>query len=231
MEVWRTVQTPDFINNSLLDSIVEQLRTPLLTIKLMVEAGDTSQLGLITSSSIQLLDDIAYVRELTKGNPSLDLSPINIAVLSDDIAHALTPFASARNVAIQPVSLCNRPVLAHRYTLLRAYENMVKGILSMSRGEKASTVVLSTSNQNGGVRFGVYSSEVNLSARDLSQMRKLFGASRRPASLVTTSPVTELYIADKLLSILGLRLRTAISARQHGFATSLTPSSQLTFLR
>lgn len=224
------MQTPDFINDSLLDSIVEQLRSPLLTIKLMVEAGDISQLGFITSSSIQLLDDIAYVRELIKANTRLDLSPINIAALSDDIAHSLSPLARAKNIIIQPVSLCGRPVLTHRYTLLRAYENMVKGILSMSRGEEASTVVLSTSNQRGEVRFGAYSSEVSLSSRDLHQMRKLFGASRRPASLVSTSPVTELYIADKLLSALGLKLRTAISSRQHGFATSLTPSSQLTFL-
>lgn len=224
-------ETPDFINDSLLDSIVEQLRTPLLTIKLMVESGETAQLDSITSSSIQLLDDISYVRELIKGNAKLDLSPVNIAVLSDDIAHALSPLARAKNISIQTAHTSNRPVLAHRFTLLRAYENMVKGILSMSRGEEASTVVLSTSGLNNEVRFGAYSSEVNLNARDLNQMRKLFGASKRPMSLVSTSPVTELYIADKLLSMLGLRLRTSISSRQHGFATTLIPSSQLAFLQ
>lgn len=224
------VQTPDLINDSLLDSIVEQLRTPLLTIKLMVEAGDTSQLDSITSSSIQLLDDISYVRELIKENAKLDLSPVNIAVLSDDIAHSLSSLAQERNISIETRFTNNRPVLAHRFTLLRAYENMVKGILSMSRGEEASTVILSTSGLNSEVRFGAYSSEVSLTARDLNQMRKLFGASRRPMSLVSTSPVTELYIADKLLTMLGLRLRTAISSRQHGFATTLMPSSQLTLL-
>lgn len=224
------MQTPDFINDSLLDSIVEQLRSPLLTIKLMVEAGETSQLDTITTSSIQLLDDISYVRELMRSSSMLDLSPVNIAVLSDDIAHALTPLAQAKKISIHPKFIGNRPILAHRFTLLRAYENMVRGILSMSSGEKDSTVVLSTSNINSEVRFGVYSSDVNLTARDLGQMRKLFGTSRRPASLVSTSPVTELYIADKLLSILGLKLRTAISSRQHGFATTLMPSSQLTLL-
>lgn len=225
------MQTPDFINDSLLDSIVEQLRSPLLTIKLMVEAGETNQLDSITSSSIQLLDDISYVRELMRSSCRLDLSPVNIAVLSDDIAHALTPLARAKNICIEPRLTGNRPILAHRFTLLRAYENMVKGILSMSTGEKDSTVVLSTSSMKNEVRFGVYSSDVNLTARDLGQMRKLFGASRRPASLVSTSPVTELYIADKLLSILGLKLRTAISSRQHGFATLLSPSSQLELLK
>lgn len=230
MEGSITVQTPDFINDSLLDSIVEQLRTPLLTIKLMVEAGDTSQLDSITSSSIQLLDDISYVRELVRANSKLDLSPVNIAVLSDDIAHALSLLAKTKNIAIQSVFANNRPVLAHRFTLLRAYENMVKGILNMSRGEEASTVVLTTSSLNNEVRFGAYSSEVNLNARDLNQMRKLFGASKRPASLVSTSPVTELYIADKLLSMLGLKLRTAISSRQHGFASILIPSRQLELL-
>lgn len=224
------MQTPDFINESLLDSIVEQLRTPLLTIKLMVEAGETAELDSITSSSIQLLDDISYVRELTRGNTKLDLSPVNIAVLSDDIAHALSPLARSKNISIHAAHTSNRPVLAHRFTLLRAYENMVRGILSMSSGEGASTVVLSTSSLKSEVRFGAYSSEVSLIARDLTQMRKLFGASKRPASLISTSPVTELYIADKLLSMLGLRLRTAISSRQHGFATTLIPSTQLALL-
>lgn len=224
------MQTPDFINDSLLDSIVEQLRTPLLTIKLMVEAGETSQLDSITTSSLQLLDDIGYARQIIKSNQKLDLSPVNVAVLSDDIAHSLNSLAKAKNVEIQVAASSNRLVLAHRFTLLRAYENMVKSILSMSGGENPSTVELSTSSFSGEIRFGAYSSEVNLTARDLGQMRKLFGASRRPASLVSTSPVTELYIADKLLSILGLKLRTAISSRQHGFATTLIPSSQLTLL-
>ncbi len=224
------MQTPDFINDGLLDSIVEQLRSPLLTIKLMVEAGDISQLDLITSSSIQLLDDISYVRELSRNSSKLDLSPVNIGVLSDDIAHSLASLARAKNISIQSKFIGNRPILAHRFTLLRAYENMVKSILNMASGDRASSIILSTSSRSNEVRFGAYSSDVNLCARDLSQMRKLFGASRRPASLVSASPVTELYIADKLLSILGLRLRTAISAHQHGFATILTPSAQLNLL-
>lgn len=230
MEVARTVQTPDFINDSLLDSIVEQLRSPLLTIKLMVEAGEINQLSSIAQSSIQLLDDVNYVRELTRNRPSLDLSPVNIAALSDDIAHAVSPLAAAKNIAIQTSKISNRPVLSHRFTLLRAYENMVRSMLNISNGEKASTIVLSANNLNNQVRFGTYSSEVKLTAKDLNQMRRQFGVSRRPLSLVSTSPVTELFIADKLLAMLGLRLRTAISAHQHGFATQLDPSNQLNLI-
>jgi signal transduction histidine kinase len=226
----KTVNTPDFINDSLLDSIVEQLRSPLLTIQLMVEAGQTENLNIITRSSIQLLDDINYVRELARNRPSLDLAPVNVAALSEDVAHVLSPLAATKNIIIQTKAASSRPVLAHRFTLLRAYENMVRGILNASPGQNASTVLLTANNQSHSVRFGAYSSTANILASDLNQMRKIFGLSRRPLSGLTTSPATELYIADTLLSLLGLQMRTAISSRQHGFATILDPSSQLSLL-
>ena len=226
-----TGSAPDFINDSLLDSIVEQLRSPLLTIQLMLEAGQTDNLEVITKSSIQLLDDINYVRELSKNRPRLDLSPINIAALSDDIAHALFPVAAAKNITVRTAVSSNRPVLAHRQTLLRAYENIVRGLLNFSpAGQEKSMIVLSTSLHDQNVRFGAFSSSVNLLARDLSRMRKTFGISRRPLAVHSATPATELFIADRLLSLLGLQMRTAISSHQHGLAAILTPSNQLALL-
>ena len=225
-----TENVPDFINDGLLDSIVEQLRSPLLTIQLMLEAGQAEDLGIITRSSIQLLDDINYVRELSRNRPTFDLSPINVAVLSDDIAHALSPLAKTRNINIHTKVACSRPVLAHRHTLLRAYENLVRGILNATNDSEESTVILTTSKQNHMVRLGAFSSTANIVAKDLNQMRKIFGLSRRPLSSLSTSSATELYIADKLLSFLGLQMRTAISSRQHGFAATLNPSNQLSLL-
>lgn len=221
---------PSFVNDNLLDSVVEQLRSPLLTIQLMLEAGQTESVDVITRSSIQLLDDINYVRELIKTRPTLDLSPTNISVLSDDIAHALSPLAKTRNINIHTRVSCNRPVLAHRYTLLRAFENLVRGILNVTKSSDESTVTLMVSKQDQMVRMGAFSSTASIAAKDLNQMRKIFGLSRRPLSQQSTSSETELYIADTLLSLLGHQMRTAISSRQRGFCANLNSSSQLSLL-
>lgn len=215
--------------NGLLDSAIEQLKAPLLTIQLMAEAGLTEGIKDITSSTLRLLDDLQYIREVKQ--LQLEFSPINLSAMCDDIAHHLTPFAKLLNVEIEKRSVSTRPVLSHYNTLERAYENMTRAVLALSAVGQNRTVALSTSALGGSVRLGVYSSEVGVAASDLARMRQLFGNTRRPLAGSAASPLTELFIADTLLAALGGRMRTAISLHRRGFATVLVPSSQLCLVK
>lgn len=217
------------LNDSLLDSLIEQLRSPLLTIKLMVEAGHSEKVSSIASSSLQLIDDIQYLRELYIRHEQPELQPVNLSVMTEEMAHRLKKSGRFQNT-INIVSITSRPVLAHQNILSRALENMTLAVIDMSKSNVAE-LKLSSDMASKMLRLGVYSSESNINATDYGRMKKVFGSTKRPMSLQTKSSAIEMFIAEKLLALMNVKMRTAICCHQRGLATILCPSSQLALLR
>ncbi len=210
---------------SMFDQLVERLRQPLSKIRLMNEAGDVAAVDGLVSHSISLLDDLQYLQNIRRQQIELEFEPVNLAALTDDIAHRLFKTVSAKSLELETVTLKKRIVLSHRKTLERAYENMSRAVVDMSAYE--DRVVLSASLDRGAVRYGAYGAGLGLNAADFHRLQQLAEKSSRPLGTHTSSAALELIIARQMFDMLGSKMRTAISARSHGFASTLPLSTQL----
>lgn len=212
----------------MLETVIEQLRSPLMQIHLLSQNGEIkSDINLLTLSLIDLLDNMQIASSINRQQLEMPMEPINLLVIAEDTAHKLAASAAMHDINLQIRSARRQPVLANRDFLRRAYESMTSSIIDLSKNNEGTTITLRADEIDGATRFGVYASGVDFAAQDLRTLRKLFGHTARPMARVTTSPAAQLYIADRLLRSMGARLRTSIASHERGLATVLPLSRQL----
>ena len=212
----------------MLETFIEQLRSQLLQVHLLSQQESAVQdINSLTSGIINLLDNMQIAIDLDARQYKLELEPINLLALAEDTAHELYSSASMHGIELKVSTNRRQPVLANFDYLKRAYESMVSSIIDLSKNAEQTTITLRADEQDGATRLGAYSSVIDFSAEDFRSLKKLFGRTARPMARVSTTPVAQLYVADRLRNSRGARLRTSIAQRERGIATVLPVSRQL----
>lgn len=218
----------------LLRALAEQLKMPLLHIARSAELGGTHRkqtLGSIAYTAdmaMQLIDSYLLSMEL-QGQPSLQLEPVSISSVLQEVAHRLAPLAKQYDQDLE-ISLSGRygPVMGHRGSLEAAYTMLGYAMIeSQPVSDQRSTVTLGAHKSSAGLVAGVFGNQQGLTADMFRRARALYGRSRQPLSSLSSSAGAGIFVADSLLGAMSTSLRVAHHHKMSGFAATLSPSQQL----
>jgi len=218
----------------LLRALAEQLKMPLLHIARSAELGGRNRRQTLDSiaytadMAMQLIDSYLLSTEL-QGQPSLQLEPVSISSVLQEVAHRLAPLAKQYDQDLE-ISLSGRygPVMGHRDSLDAAYTMLGYAMIeSQPVGDQRSTVTLGAHKSSVGLVAGVFGNQEGLTADMFRRARALYGRSRQPLPSLSSSAGASIFVADSLLGAMSTSLRVAHHHKMSGFAATFSPSQQL----
>lgn len=217
----------------LLRAVAEQLKMPLLHIARQSEL-DSANSPLLQSISytadmaMRMIDSYLLSVQLS-GQPSLQLEPVSVSSVLQDVAHRLSPLAKQYDHDLD-ISLKGKygPVMANAQSLEAAYTMLGYAMLeAQSAGETRQRVLLGAHKTGQGIVAGVFGEQEGLSADMFRRARALYGRSRQALPSMTSSSGASVMIADSIFHTMAVPMRVAQHHKLTGFAATLLPSQQL----
>jgi hypothetical protein len=175
--------------------------------------------------AIQLID--SYLLGLqVQGQPVLELEPVSVASMLQDVAHRLTPYAKQYSLELE-VSLSGKygPVMANRSQLEAAYMALGHSLIEAQTGEQPR-IVLAAHKSANGIVAGVFS-DGNMTTDIFRRARALYGQARQAAPGLSAQSGAGIFIANSILESMQAPLRVAHHHKMSGLAATLLPSQQL----
>lgn len=237
----KTGSQPDHfeLQQRLLAALSDDLSLPLLQIKTTLESqgadwrSQAKQLASHAEVGLQLVD--AYRLALRANDAQLELEPIAIGSVLNDVAHELDPYARQYATRLE-VDVTGKlsPVLAHKPTLIAALQclgaSIIRAQAAQSRRKQYRVLLAAHRAPENLVATGVFSHTQGLTDQALRSARELVGKSRQPVSALPAGSASGVLIADVLCSTMWQPLRQAAHRQLHGLATTLPITNQLQFV-
>lgn len=231
---------------ALLAALSDDLALPLLQIKTVLEVAEgenfapasirdhAQAMTLSTEAGLQLID--AYRLALrASDNLNLDMEPVAIGAILEDVAHQLTPYASQYATDLE-VDIQGKltPVLAHQPSLMAALQclsaSMIRAQAAQDQRRRYQLLLGAHRTPENVIATGVFSSVQGLSDRTLRAARHLVGRARQPLPNVPAGAAGGVLIADMLCSAMWQPLRAAAHRNMGGLATGVPITKQLQFV-
>lgn len=233
----------------LLESIAEQLKSPLTVIARQAElslAGvqthrdDFCDIRQHAAVALSLIDNYLLGLQLTGEQTALALEPLSAASALNDAAQELTGFARQNGVRLA-VHIAGRyqPVVAHRRALRAALVSMGYELIAAQAAQNVPAepgagqsshhpcLTLVAHRTARGIVAGMYGDYEALSETHWRTALELSGRARQPFAALTSGSAAGLFVANTLLQAMTARLRVGRYNRQYGMAVTLQPSRQL----
>lgn len=211
-------------------SMIEELKLPLLHAQQQVAVEEQSAgvhfaaLREHLARGLWLIDAFALHAQ---SRQQVELVPVSISSVLYDASQYLNSYAKQYGCSLE-LSIEGRyvPVMADRRVLETAFVGVA---LSLIQATQASghQLTLAAHKQGDAIVAGVFSNQIRLTDKLLTQGRALFGKARQPLQQVTAQPAAGLFIADALLETIQGSLRASQHHNQRGVAVALIPSQQL----
>ena len=191
-------------------------------------------MGLVANDGLQLIDAYRLVLRSHEAE-SLQLEPVAIGALLQDVAHQLTPYAHQYDTALE-IDIQGRltPVLAHGPSLVAALQclsaSLIRAQAAQSRQKNYRLILAAHRAADNVITTGAFSNVQGLSDRTLRAARSLVGKARQPLPAVPAGAASGVLIADMLCSTMWQPLRAAAHNGMGGLATGVPVSKQLQFM-
>lgn len=206
-----------------------ELTTPLTVISHIASALHDGSLGKEEDQQawlayVQLSADrtLRLVQSLTTSyrlqeQLELELQPVNVAQVCDEVLHEITPFAAVQRQTLQ-ADFGSRAqlVVGNRELLHTILFNMIDNALRATPPD--TTVRLRQRRQAETVRIGVHDSGPALKPSDITRLTERLGSHLQPIGARSGSSGLGLYIAQQLATAMGGSIgvgRVAEGARLH----------------
>lgn len=225
----------DLPEERLLKALAEQLKVPLLQIAREAELGvlnqDTSALSDIeyaADMALRLIDGYLLSMQLHAA-PNLQLEPVSLSAVLDDVAHQLQHLARQYNCDLA-VSLSGKyePVMGHREALETAYLCLGYAFIeSIPPSDQRHSVTFAAHRSAYGLVAGVFGNQPNWSSEVYRRGRALYGHAKQSMPGLTAQNGAGIFVADSLLKSVASSLRMGRHHNLSGVAATLVPSKQL----
>lgn len=240
-------QKSDFSSEEALLAAAHELKTPLTIISHLVSTLRDDSIGLSQLQQECYLERIELTSErmmrLVEGLTQsyrfeqagevlhqLELEPLNLTQICEDVVHELTPLAShlGQNVQLR-LPLKNRLVVGHKELLQNIITNLVDNALK--HNPKDTDVILTMNSQDQLSRLNVRDNGPMIAAAEFKQLKQRLGKQVQTTAYRAGSSGLGLYIAGQLAKAMGGNLG-ATAHRQGGMTlyVDLLRSRQLSFL-
>lgn len=225
-------------NTGLLQSVAEQLKSPLTTIVRQSELGQLNEgldaAGLLTihthaAAALNIVDSYLLGLELTWAQQELPLEPVSVSSVFTEVAHELSRFAKQYDTQLElHVAGKYEPVMSHRRGLHAALLALGYALIESYPAEDGR-LRLAVHRTPHGIVAGLYGQYEQLNTGLWRRARALAGRAPRPLSTLHGS-AAGLFVADTILQAMATRLRIGKYDKQRGFAATFLPSQQLHFV-
>lgn len=234
------------LQRKLLAALSDDLSLPLLQIKTTLEALGKEGLSPQTvqlqaqamaqnaETGLQLIE--AYRIALhTDELATLDLEPVAVGSILNDVAHQLSPYAKNYTTKLE-VDVVGRfpPVLAHKASLIAALQclgaSIIRAQSAQSKRKQYRILLGAHRSADNLITTGVFSSVHGLTDQTLRAARGLVGKARQPIPSLPAGSASGVLIADMLCSAMWQPLRQAAHRQMGGLATAVPVSKQLQFM-
>ena len=234
-------QTAQPADQYLLRAVAEELKLPLMRIARLAELShlikDSDQLGeqlqSIESNSelgILLVESYLMGLVLSDSQQSLDLEPVSIGSVLNDIAHQLGPIARQHNLDLEvQVDGRHQLVMANYRGLSAALLSVGSTLLTAHPTEvdkRPDPMVLAAYNYRGNLLTGVYGEQPTIKGA-WQRGTGLYGRARKPLLPLNSTNGAGLFVADTIFRAMSSRLRPAQHHNKAGLAANLIFSQQL----
>lgn len=232
--------------SSLLQTIAEQIKVPLMIISRQAElgemAGDAGALDAVAvrtqaDMALQLVDSYVLGMELMRNQTVLELEPVSIQSTLADTAHVLSRFAAQYNVELRLDAAGKYgPVMAHARGLRAALLSLGFGLVEAHMPEttvdraRHTTLTLAAHRTPRGIVAGVYGGNGSLNARAWHEALQLCGRAPQPFTGLGSGTGAGLFVADTILRSMHSGLQVGVRSRQRGLAAAFQHSQQLQFV-
>lgn len=224
-------------SSSLLRSVAEELKLPLMQIAREAELRKNTGQGvdyldrLQTSAdmALMLVDSYLLGLELSDAQAQLELEPISVSSVLTDTAHSLSPFAKQYDVLLEMQSSGKYgPVMAHGAGLKAALLSLGYALVSVpSNNTGQRHIMLGLHQSNHGLVAGVYGDFETLAHAQLRQAQLLCGRARQPFRALSGGSAAGVFVADMIFRAMHSSLGVSRHHKQTGLAATLQPSRQL----
>ena len=158
----------------------------------------------------------------------LQLEPVNVRQVSEEVAHELTPYSHKVNQTLA-IRLKRRTniVVANRLLLHEALFNLVDNALRHSQG---GVVTIGGRLQKEHTRLSVANDGAKLSEAEFAQLSRRLGGEAQPLKAQAASSGIGLYIVRQLATAMGGKVGLERAPKGTSIYLDLYTSTQLAFL-
>jgi hypothetical protein len=220
----------------LLRALAEQLKVPLMQIargaELAQYAGDQpahlSAIEYTADMALRLIDGY-LLSVMLQAQPSLELEPVSMSAVLQDVAHQLATMARQYGCELE-VSLSGKyePVMGHRLALEAAYTSLGYAFIeALPPSNREHKVLLALHRSGQGLVAGVFGDQPNWGADVYRRGRVLYGQARQSLPGLSAGSGAGVFVANSLLETMSAPLRLARHHAFGGLAATMSPSKQL----
>jgi hypothetical protein len=213
-------------NERLLQAMAEELKLPLLQIARQAELSNQKEIELSATQALWFVDSYLLSQQLLQ-QPRLELEPVAVSAVLQDVAHLLDGLAKQYNCGLElQISGRYMPAMAHRQALQTALIGLGSSLITASQDKKPH-LILAAHRTRTGIVAGVFSQTEGLSQAVYQRGRDLYGKARQPMQEFTSHSGAGIFVAAELLGSMESALRVARHHKLTGLAATLQQSRQL----
>jgi signal transduction histidine kinase len=215
------------LHDSLLFMLGEELKSPLTTISMLAEQGESESIKAEAARALRTIDNILLYQRVSSEQQSLHLEPLHVGHTLTRALHTLQPLAkTTENTTSIHIQHGIRTITADAEVLYAGLVGIGQAILSLQ--DHASTTIWETTQTRHGVRIVVRSPKIQLEDVHIAA-KTAVGWSRQPFKGLPNAG-TDLVTAQGLFGLLGSVLRKTRRQGMDGLVITFRPSDQLTLL-
>jgi hypothetical protein len=222
-------------------AIAEQMKQPLMQISRGAELGvltkDLNHFKTIEHASdsvLHLLDSYMLSMQLHDSKDMINLVPVSLSAILQDIAHTMQSIAAAHQCDLElHVAGKYGPIMAHPAGLQAALKNIGRVFIDVQSQRihtRRPVIMLAAHRTRYGITAGMFSDIEGLNTDMLRKARQLYGKARQPLAQLSSTNGAEVFVADSLLDTMSSGLRVARFQKLTGLAATFTPSKQLSLV-
>lgn len=227
------------VDQYLLKSIAEELRLPLIQISRLAELNlqnqkiDQKDIKKMESSAdlaIQLLESFILGVEYSDRQIEIELSPITIGAVLNDVAHQVNKLATANNYDIELSVKSAHPVMGNYEAIKMAYLNIAHTIITGStrhENNRRSSLVFAVYNRGPKNMAGIYSNNLDINKNVWERSINNFEKSRQKMPEFSHINGSGFFVASSILEAMSLELGPSKFHGDKGLAAGFPLSQQL----
>lgn len=160
---------------------------------------------------------------------ALNLQPVNISQICEEVAHEITPFAKVHNQTLQlQLGQRSQLVVGDKELLHSVLFNLLDNALRHTPPE--AEVRMHLRRRSELVRVCVHDSGPGIKASDMTQLKQRLGKQTQPIVTRSSGSGLGLYIAQQLAGAMGGRVGVGTVKSGADFHVDLLHSTQLSFI-
>jgi light-regulated signal transduction histidine kinase (bacteriophytochrome) len=229
-------------NQFLLKSVAEELRLPLVQISRLAELSRSSysdssdEMKTIESSAdlaLQLLESYILGVELGDKQKEIELSPITIGAVMNDVAHQVYRIANQNNCDIELLIKTSKPIMGNYEAIKMAYLNIAHSIIlanSSIGNTKRKSVIFAVYGRGPKNMAGVYGNDIQINKTSWEKSMSIFYKTRQKIPEFSSINASGFFVASSILDSMSLSLNPSKYKGRKGLVAGFPLSQQLSLI-